>query len=101
MSVDSFLGLPYNIASYALLTHFLAHITGLEAGELIADLSNAHLYQNHLEAAKEQVQRTPFPLPSLTITRKVDQLEDFQYEDFYLDGYQSHPEIKAPLSVGE
>lgn len=98
-SVDTFLGLPFNIASYALLTHMIAHVTGYKPGELVMALADTHLYLNHIDQTKEQIKRKPFPLPQLKIKRKVKSIFDFKFEDFELVNYQSHPPIKAEISV--
>jgi thymidylate synthase len=98
-SGDVFLGIPFNIASYALLTHMVAHVAGLKPGEFIHTLGDAHLYANHLEQAREQLRRTPLVLPRLAIKRDVGDISDFHYEDFEFVGYQSHPHIAAPVAV--
>ncbi|MCB1432440.1 MAG: thymidylate synthase, partial [Alphaproteobacteria bacterium] len=98
-SADIFLGVPFNIASYALLTHMVAHVTGLKAGEFIHTLGDAHLYLNHLEQVEEQLQREPLPLPQLILKRDVTAIDDFRYEDFEIAGYQSLSHIPAPVAV--
>jgi thymidylate synthase len=98
-SSDVFLGLPFNIAQYALLLHMIAHLTGLEARELIISIGSAHLYKNHLDMAKEQLQRKPYPFPKLKITGNVKDIDSFREENFLLEDYQSHPHIKAPLVI--
>ncbi|PWG62980.1 thymidylate synthase [Sediminicurvatus halobius] len=98
-SADLFLGVPFNIASYALLTHMVAQVTNLEPGEFIHTLGDAHLYLNHLEQADTQLQREPLPLPTLRLNPDVRDLFAFRYEDIHLEGYQAHPHIKAPVAV--
>jgi thymidylate synthase len=97
-SADVFLGVPFNIASYALLTLMMARVTGYEPGEFVHTLGDAHLYLNHLDQARLQLEREPFPLPRMVIADKSD-LFDFAYEDFKLEGYQAHPSIAAPIAV--
>ncbi|HEX6159149.1 MAG TPA: thymidylate synthase [Thermoanaerobaculia bacterium] len=98
-SADIFLGVPFNIASYALLTMMVAQVTNLEPGELIHTLGDAHLYSNHLDQAREQLTREPRPLPSMRLNPGVTSLFDFQYGDFTLEAYDPHPGIKAPIAV--
>jgi thymidylate synthase len=98
-SGDVFLGVPFNIASYALLTHMVAHVTGLEPGEFIHTLGDAHLYLNHLDQADRQLARAPLPLPKLTIDRKLDDIGAFRFEDFVLTGYEPYAHIAAPVAV--
>jgi len=98
-SADVFLGVPFNIASYALLTLMIAQVTGLQPGEFIHTLGDAHLYLNHLEQTELQLQRTPFSLPRMLLNPAVTSIFDFRYDDFELIGYQSHPAIKAPVAV--
>jgi thymidylate synthase len=98
-SADIFLGVPFNVASYALLTHMLAQQTDLSPGELVWTGGDCHLYLNHLEQADEQLQRAPFPPPRLALKRRPPSIFDYQYEDFEIVNYQSHPAIKAPVAV--
>ncbi|KZE80391.1 thymidylate synthase [Paenibacillus elgii] len=98
-SVDTFLGLPFNIASYAFLTHMVAQQCDLQPGELIWTGGDVHIYANHVEQVKLQLTREPYPLPQLVIKRKPDSLFDYRFEDFEIVGYQSHPAIKAPIAV--
>lgn len=98
-SADIFLGVPFNIASYALLTLMVAQVTGLAPGEFVHTLGDAHLYSNHLEQTQEQLSRTPFPLPVMKLNPDITSLFDFRFEDFELVGYESHPHIKAPVAV--
>lgn len=98
-SADSFLGVPFNIASYALLLHMMAQVTGLEAGEFIHTTGDTHLYLNHIEQAKIQLSREPRPLPTMKINPEVKSIFDFQYDDFELVGYDPWPHIKAVVSV--
>ncbi|MDF2958421.1 MAG: ThyA [Paenibacillus sp.] len=98
-SVDTFLGLPFNLASYALLTHMMAQQCDLGVGDLIWTGGDVHLYMNHLEQAKLQLTREPYPLPKLVIQRKPDSIFDYKFEDFVIEDYQSHKGIKAPISV--
>ncbi len=98
-SADVFLGVPFNIASYALLTMMVAQVTSLAPGEFIHTFGDAHLYSNHLEQAGQQLQRPPRPLPTMRIRREVESIFDFRYEDFELLDYDPHPLIRAPVAV--
>ena len=98
-SADIFIGVPFNIASYALLTMMLAQVTGYQPGEFIHTFGDAHLYLNHIEQAKEQLNRTPQSLPEMHINPHVTEIDAFQYEDFELVGYDPHPHIKAEVAV--
>jgi len=98
-SADIFLGVPFNIASYALLTMMVAQVTGLKPGDFVHTLGDAHLYANHLEQADEQLSRDPLPLPVMKLNPAIDNIFDFTFDDFHLDNYQFHPHIKAPVAV--
>ena len=98
-SADVFLGVPFNIASYALLTFMIAQVCDLKPGRFIHTLGDAHLYLNHIEQAKLQLSRSPMKLPTIEINKDIKDLSKFKYEDFEIIGYESHPAISAPISV--
>lgn len=98
-SADMFLGVPFNIASYALLQMMLAKVTGLRPGTFVHTLGDAHIYSNHMEQVQTQLERAPRPLPQMEILRQPETIFDFRYEDFRVDGYDPHPAIKAPVAV--
>ena len=98
-SADVFLGVPFNIASYALLTMMMAQVCDLEVGDFVHTFGDAHLYSNHIEQAKEQVSRTPYSLPTMKINPDIKDIFEFTYDDFELTDYQAHPHIKAPVAV--
>jgi len=98
-SADLFLGVPFNIASYALLTRMVAQVTGLASGEFVLTLGDAHLYLNHLAQAREQIARAPRAFPRMRLNPQIGELAGFRYEDFTLEGYEPHPAIKAPIAV--
>ena len=91
--------MPFNIASYALLTHMLAQVTGLEVGDFVHTFGDLHLYSNHLDQAREQLSRTPKPLPSMKLNPEISEIDDFTFEDFELVDYEAHPHIKAAVAV--
>ena len=98
-SADIFLGVPFNIGSYALLTMMMAKVTGLEPGSFVHTFGDVHLYQNHFDQAREQLSREPKPLPKLVIHATPDSIDGFQFDDFEVVDYQPHPHIKAPVAV--
>jgi thymidylate synthase len=98
-SADMFLGMPFNIASYALFTHMIAQVCNLEVGDLIISVGDAHIYKNHIEQVKEQLTRKPLELPMLKLNPEIDTITNFEMEDIELEGYTSHEAITAPMAV--
>lgn len=98
-SADMGLGVPFNIASYALLTYMIAHVTNLKPGDFVHTLGDAHVYSNHVEPLKEQLERTPRPFPTLKFKRQVERIEDFTFDDFVIEGYNPHPKINMEMAV--
>jgi thymidylate synthase len=98
-SADVFLGVPFNIGSYSLLTLMMAQVTGLRAGEFVHTFGDVHLYHNHVAQAELQLTRKPYPLPTMRLNPKINSIFDFSYEDFELIGYEAHPHIKAPVAI--
>jgi thymidylate synthase len=98
-SADMFLGVPFNIASYALFTNMIAQVCGLTVGELVIVLGDAHIYENHVDQVKEQLARKPFPEPTLVLNESVGNITEFTMDDIQLEDYQSHEAIKAPMAV--
>ena len=98
-SADIFLGVPFNIASYSILTHMIANVTGLSVGDFVHTLGDAHLYTNHFEQAKLQLSRSIKKLPKLKISNNHSEIDEFKFEDFYISDYEPHPNIPAPVAV--
>ena len=98
-SADLGLGIPFNIASYALLTHMMARVTGTEAHELIMQLGDAHVYKDHIDALQVQITREPRPFPKLRWDREIEDIDDFKFDDFIVDGYKPHPKLEMKMSV--
>merc|ERR1712226_482392 len=98
-SADMGLGVPFNIASYALLTVMIAHVTNLKPGDFVHTLGDAHVYSNHVEALKVQLERSPRQFPTISVKRKIDNIEDFKFGDFEVSGYNPHPKISMDMAV--
>jgi thymidylate synthase len=98
-SADIFLGVPFNIASYAILTHMIAQVCNLEVGDFVHTIGDAHLYTNHFDQARLQLSRSPYPLPELKLNKEIKNIFDFRFEDIEIINYQSHPTIKAPIAI--
>lgn len=98
-SADIFLGVPFNIASYAILTHMIAQVCNLEVGDFVHTIGDAHLYTNHFDQARMQLSRSPYPLPELKLNKEIKNIFDFRFEDIEIINYQSHPTIKAPIAI--
>ncbi|HEU4466979.1 MAG TPA: thymidylate synthase, partial [Agromyces sp.] len=98
-SADLFLGVPFNIASYALLTHMVAQQAGLEVGDFVWTGGDCHIYDNHVEQVRLQLEREPFPYPTLRLGRRPDSIDDYRFEDFEVVGYEHHPAIRAAVAV--
>ena len=98
-SADMFLGVPFNIASYALFTHMIAQVCNLEVGDMVIVIGDAHIYNNHFDQVKEQIKRKPLPLPTLKLNPEISVITEFEMEDIALEGYESHEAIKAPMAV--
>jgi thymidylate synthase len=98
-SADMFLGVPFNIASYAIFTHMIAQVCGMGVGDLIITIGDAHIYENHVDQVKEQLSRTPYTLPVLQLNPSIKEITKFEMDDIWMEGYTSHDAIKAPMAV--